>query len=280
MLKKSLPIITAAVLLGGSLSVLMPMLQAQEADQSVSKPGPQAKTKEEFADYTAANSVTGGATAEKAAHHFEQKHPQSELRVYLYSKVLHEYLTENNSGKVLEMGQKVLTLDASNAIALVLTATALADGMNEGDKDRDKKSEMIRDYCARAQLVLAGGYSPPGATPEQVSAYLGMMQSMNHSALGILELKLGHDTEAEKELRTASEVRNAQPDPYVWYHLALALDHQKKYPEALTAVNSALKFVGPNADLEKLALGERDRLSKLAGPAAATAPAKVPNQDL
>ena len=74
----------------------------------------------------------------------------------------------------------------------------------------------------------------------------------------------------------ASEVRNAQPDPYVWYHLALALDHQKKYPEALIAVNSALKFVGPNADLEKLALGERDRLSKLAGPAAATAPAKVP----
>ncbi len=41
-------------------------------------------------------------------------------------------------------------------------------------------------------------------------------------------------------------------------------------------MNSALKFVGPNADLEKLALGERDRLSKLAGPAAATAPAKVP----
>src|SRR5258708_11627186 len=276
MLKKSLPIITAAVLLGGSLSLLLPLLQAQEAGQSGSKTGPPAKTQEGFADYTAANSVTGGATAEKAAHHFEQKHPQSELRVYLYSKVLHEYLTENNSGKVLEMGQKVLTLDGSNAIALVLTATALADGMNEGDKDRDKKSEMIRDYCARPHQVLPEGYSPPAATPQQVTAYLAMIQSMNHSALGILELKLGHDAEAEKELRTASEVRNAQPDPYVWYHLALALDHQKKYPEALTAVNSALKFVGPNADLEKLALGERDRLSKLAGPAAATAPAKVP----
>jgi tetratricopeptide (TPR) repeat protein len=277
MLKKSLLIVMAIVLPGGSFlsPVPLPMLHAQEAGQSVSKPSPQAKTKEEFADYTAANSVTGGAAAEKAAHHFEQKHPKSELRVYLYSKTLHEYLTENNSGKVLELGQKVLSLDPADAIALVLTATALADGMNEDDKDRDKKGGMIRDYCTRAQQVLAGGYAPPGATPEQVSAYLGMMQSMNHSALGILELKLGHDAEAEKELRTASEVRNAQPDSYVWYHLALALDHQKKYPEALTAVNSALKYVGANADLEKLALGERDRLSTLAGPAAATAPAKV-----
>lgn len=272
MLKKSLPIVTALVLLCGALL----MLQAQESTQPAAKVAPQAKTKEEFADYTAANSVTGGAAAEKAARHFERKHPQSELRVYLYSKTLHEYLTENNSGKVLELGQKVLTLDAGNAIALVLTATALADGMSEDDKDRDKKSEMIRDYCARAQQALAGGYAPPGATPEQVSAYLGMMQSMNHSALGILELKLGHDPEAEKELRTASEVRDAQPDPYVWYHLALALDHQKKYPEALNAVNSALKFVGANADLEKLAMGERDRLSKLAGPAAVVTPGKVP----
>jgi len=270
MLKKSLLIVTAAVLLGGSLSVL----HAQEAGQSPAKPAPQAKTKEEFADYTAANSVTGGAAAEKAAVHFERKHGQSELRVYLYSKTLHEYLTENNSGKVLELGQKVLTLDPANAIALVLTATALADGLNEDDKDRDKKSEMIRDYCARARQVLAGGYAPPGATPEQVRAYLGMMQSMNHSALGILELKLGHDAEAEKELRTASEVRDAPSDPYVWYHLALALDHQKKYPAALTAVNSALKYVGANADLEKLATGERDRLTKLAGPAA-TPPANV-----
>lgn len=277
MLKKSLPIITAIVLLlWGMPAAFVPVLQAQEAGQSPAKPAPQAKTKEEFADYTAANSVAGGAAAEKAARHFEHKHEQSELRVYLYSKVLREYLTENNSGKVLEIGQKVLTLDASNAIALVLTATALADGMNEDDKDRDRKSEMIRDYCARAQQVLAGGYTPPGATPEQVNAYLGMMQSMNHSALGILELKLGHDAEAEKELRTASEVKNAQPDPYVWYHLALALDHQKKYPAALTAANSALKFVGTNADLEKLATGERDRLAKLTGPVPATAPAKVP----
>jgi tetratricopeptide (TPR) repeat protein len=274
MLKKTLLIVTATVLLSGAS--LMPLLRAQDAGQEPAKPAPQAKTKEEFADYTSANAVTGGAAAEKAAQHFEKKHPQSELRVYLYSKALHEYLTENNSGKVLDLGQKVLTLDASNAIALVLTATALADGMTDDDKDRDKKSEMIRDYCARAQRVLSGGYTPPGATPEQVRAYLGMMQSMNHSALGILELKLGHDAEAEKELRTASQVRDAQPDPYVWYHLALALDHQKKYPEALTAVNSALKFVGTNADLEKLATGEHDRLSKLAGPAAAVPPGKVP----
>jgi tetratricopeptide (TPR) repeat protein len=287
MLKKLLLIVAAAVFFAvaplpaqqpASAPAPKPAQTTPEA-QPAAKAAPQAKTREEYADYTSAAAAHGGAAMEKAAHHFAQKHPDSELRVYLYSKAMHEYLDENNSARVLEMGEKVLSLDPDNAIALVLTATALADGLSENDKDQDKKSAQIRQKCEHAQKVLAAGYVPPGATQQQVNAYLGMMRSMVHSAMGILELKLGHDPAAEKELRAATQVENAQPDPYVWYHLALALDHQKKYAEALAAVNSALRVVGTNADLEKLALGERDRLNKLTGPAASAAqPAAEPGK--
>jgi tetratricopeptide (TPR) repeat protein len=272
MLRKLLLIVMAMALLGGTL------LAAQDTAQPAAPAGPRARTQEEFADYTSANSVTGGAEREKAAHHFAQKHPKSELRAYLYSETLREYVNENNSGKVLEVGEKVLSLDASNAVALVLTATALADGMsdNEKDKEREKKAAQIRDHCARASHVLESGYTIPGASPAQINAYVGMLTSMNHSALGILELKLGHDADAEKELRAATQTPEAQPDPYVWYHLALALDHQNKYKEALGAVNSALQYAGSNADLEKLAQGERERLSRLTAPGASTPPAAAP----
>src|SRR5215470_12992367 len=65
----------------------------------------QAKTPEEFADYNAAYAVKGGAAMEKAANDFAAKYPDSELKAYLYAKAMHEYQTENDSPKMLGMGE-------------------------------------------------------------------------------------------------------------------------------------------------------------------------------
>ncbi|HST77097.1 MAG TPA: hypothetical protein VLN58_01265, partial [Verrucomicrobiae bacterium] len=70
---------------------------------------------------------------------------------------------------------------------------------------------------------------------------------------------------AEKELQSAADLVKTQPDPYIWYHLALSQDHQNKYAAALESVNQALRYTNSNPDLEKLAQGERDRLLKLTG---------------
>jgi hypothetical protein len=58
----------------------------------------------------------------------------------------------------------------------------------------------------------------------------------------------------------AAELSSTAPDPYVWYHLALAQDHQEKTADALASVEQALRSAGSNADLAKLAASERDRL--------------------
>jgi len=262
--------ILATCLAAGTLAVAQQTGTAPAAQtQPSGKRPPQAKTQQEYNDYNTAYALNGGAASEKAANDFAQKYPQSELRAYLYSKAMHDYQNENNPGKMLAMGEKVLALDQDNSIALVLTATVLADSLSEGDQDRaDKISEIKKNTTRALQTVDSGFVAPANATAEQIAVYKSTLQSMAHSALGIMELKTGDDPGAEKDLRSAAELNKTQPDPYIWYHLALAQDHQGKYAEALGSVNQALQYTASNPELGRLAQGERDRLTKLTGSSA------------
>ena len=273
--KSTVFIMIVLLLVGGLVMAQQPSPAAAPAQNTAKRP-PQAKTQQEYKDYNAAYALTGGAAAEAGAKDFAEKYPQSELREYLYSKAMHEYQNENNPGKMLAMGEKVLALNPDNSIALVLTATVLADSLSEADQDRDQKIAEIKKNSNHALDTVDSGFTPPpNATPEQIQAYKTTLESMAHSALGIMELKTGNDQLAEKDLRSAADLNKTQPDPYIWYHLALAQDHlatavadkdaqQKKYLEALASVNQALQYVGSNADLGKLAQGERERLQRLA----------------
>jgi tetratricopeptide (TPR) repeat protein len=226
---------------------------------------PQAKTHQEYNDYNTAYGISGGAAMEKAANDFAAKYPDSELRSYLYSKAMHEYQNENNPGKMLAMGEKVLALDPDNSIALVLTATVLADSLSDADQDREQKIAEIRKNSNHALQTVDSSFTPPpNATQEQIAAYKSTLQSMAHSALGIMELKTGDDAGAEKDLKSAADLNKTQPDPYIWYHLALAQDHLRKYSEALASVDQALRYTDSNPDLGRLAKGERERLAQLA----------------
>lgn len=248
--------------------------QAQPAGKHV----PQAKTHPEFNDYNAAYAIAGGAASEKAADDFAAKYPSSELKSYLYSKAMHEYQNENNPEKMLSVGEKVLRVDPDNSIALVLTATVLADSLSDTDTDRQAKIARVKKNAAHALETVDSGFVPPAnATPEQVTAYKSTLQSMAHSALGIVALKTEDNAGAEKELRLSADLNQSQPDPYIWYHLALAQDHQKKYSEALDSVNHALQVMGANADLGNLARGEQSRLLTLTH-GASSSPEKLPAQ--
>jgi tetratricopeptide (TPR) repeat protein len=168
----------------------------------------------------------------------------------------------------------VLALDPDNSIALVLTATVLSDSLSAADSDRTQKIAEIKKNADHALQVIDSSFVPPqGATSEQIAAYKATLVSMAYAALGITELKTDDETGAEKDLKTAVAANEKQPDCYVWYHLALAQDHLKKYAEALSSVGQALNCVDSNPDLAKLAQGERTRLVQLA-PSTTSNPAK------
>jgi tetratricopeptide (TPR) repeat protein len=261
----SLLVVVVVLAIGEGLAQQPPSNEGQRQAAPVKRP-PQARTQAEFSDYNAAYAVSGGAAMEKAANDFAAKYPDSELRAYLYSKAVHEYQSENSPAKMLAMGEKVLSLDPDNSIALVLTATVLSDALSDTDPARQQKIAEIKTNASHALETIDSAFVPPAnATLEQVAAYKKTLQAMAHSALGIMELKTADDAGAEQELKRAAELNKTQPDPYIWYHLALAQDHQKKYTEALTSVDESLRVMGSNTDLAKLAGNERERLAKLTG---------------
>jgi tetratricopeptide (TPR) repeat protein len=223
---------------------------------------PQARTQQERDDFTAAYALTGAAAEEAAANDFAARYPASELRSYLYSSAMLLYQRENNSPKMLAMGEKVMELDPDNPLALVLTATALADSLGDRDRDREKKIGTIKRNATRAIQAAEAGYA--GAPADASSVYKTTLQSMAYSALGIMKLKTGDDAGAEKDLKTASELAKVRPDPYIWYHLALAQDHRKKYAAALSSVEQALQLSSSDPELQRLAEVEQERLAGLA----------------
>jgi tetratricopeptide (TPR) repeat protein len=244
-------------LLGSSMAIAQ---QATPTPARTVRHVPEAKTRQEFNDYNAAYGLSGGGQVEKAADDFSARYPASELKAYLYAKALHEYQSENNSAKMLTVGKRLLQLDPDNTIALVLTATVLADGLQEQDPEREQKVVEIRKDAGHALETVDSSFTPPAnATPEQITAYKKTLQSMAHSALGITALKTDDNARAEQELKLAADLNITQPDPYIWYHLALAQDHLEKYPEALVSINKAVEYAG-NSDLADTARNERKRL--------------------
>ena len=232
---------------------------------------PQAGSRQERDDFTAAYALSGAAAEEAAANDFAARYPTSELRHYLYSNAMLQYQRENNAPKMLAMGERVLELDPDNPLALVLTATALADALEDRARDRDKKIGTIQRNAARAIQAAEAGYTDNAA--DTSSVYKTTLQSMAYSALGIMKLKTGDDAGAEKDLTAAAELAKIRPDPYIWYHLALAQDHRKKYGAALSSVEQALQLSSSNPELQKLAEVEHERLAALAKGPRSTAPA-------
>jgi tetratricopeptide (TPR) repeat protein len=223
---------------------------------------PRAASQLELGDFNAALSVLGANSAEIAANDFAAKYPASELRLFLYTRAMYAYQSENDPPKLLAMSEKVLSIDPDHPVALVLTAYVLADGMEDNEPDRSRKVEEIKRSGNRAIKVLGAATPLPiSATPEQLPLYRTTLQSMAYSALGIMKLKTGDDPGAEKDLLMAAGLPQIHPDPYLWYHLALAQDHRKRYAAALSSVNQALQLASSNPDLQRMAEIERDRLS-------------------
>jgi tetratricopeptide (TPR) repeat protein len=240
-------------------------LRAQTRANSPVIPQLHAKSQQEADEYQAAHAAGSGAALDQAARTFAGKYPESELREYLFSRAMRQYQRENNSAGMLAMGEMVLSLNAKDALALVLTATALADNLSPGDPDRDRQLAEIKKNAGRAMAILETSSKPNTPSNRQAVVYKDTLRSMAFAALGMMRLKSGDYSEAEKDLRTAADLTKIRPDPYVWYHLALAQDHRKKYPAALNSVEQALQLASGNPDLQKMAEAEHDRLNRLAG---------------
>jgi len=248
--------------------------QPSAAPAPAAKPLPHAKSKPEFDDFKTASATTGGAAMEAAADGFATKYPDSELRAELYLRAMHEYQTESNAAKSQAMAEMVLKIDPENPVALVISATGLSNQLpdsrpseHSGDLLESKPDPSIAEIKKNANLALQTidtSFLPPaGATPQQVAGLKAMLKAMAHSAIGITDLKTGDDAGAETELKAAADLNKMRPDPYTWYQLALAQEHQKKYTDALASANEGFKYAASDPTISKLLQDEQAKLKQL-----------------
>lgn len=237
---------------------------------------PQAKTQPEFDAYKAAAGISDPVAFEKAATDFAAKFPDSELRVMLYRNAMHLYQSANNGDKMLEMGRSVLKIDPDDPEALVGVAEVLAERTRDTDLDKDQRlDEAMKDAQRAVETVDTDIVVPADAPKERIEAYKGFIRSTAYSIMGKLALDKEKFADAETYLRKSIDAYPSQPDPVAVLRLAVALDKQEKYTDALKEANRAVELTQDGSTAGTVARQERDRLMKLTntgGSAPATKP--------
>jgi len=251
---------------------------AQGAAPPAKRP-PQAKTQPEFDAWKAAAANTDPAAFEKAADDFATKFPDSELRLLLYKNAMRLYQSANNGEKAEAMGRKVLSFDADDPEALVIVAEVIAERTRDTDLDKDQRYDEATKMAQKATATVDTDVSVPANTPQdKLDAYKSLLRSNAYSIVGTIAYKKDNFPVAQENLQKSIDAFPSQPDPVVVLRLALALDKQQKYPEALKVANRAVEVAQTqnNTQVVTVAQRERDRLQQLTGGVPPTQPASQP----
>lgn len=239
---------------------------------------PQAKTTPEYDAYKAAvANLSDAAAMQKAADDFATKFPDSELKVLLYRAAMNSAQNANNADLMMKMGEKVLALDADDPEALVGVAQVLAERTQDTDLDKEQRFDQATKFAQHALETIDTDITvPPGTPQERVDGYKSYLRSTAYSIVGTLQYKREKFSDAEASLRKSIDAYPAQPDPVAILRLALALDKQDKYPEALKEANHAVEITKDDTNVGKAARDERSRLVQLVPGAQAPAGSTPP----
>jgi tetratricopeptide (TPR) repeat protein len=253
---------------------------AAPAQATAGKRPPQAKTQAEFDAYKVAAANTDPAAMEKAADDFAAKFPDSELRILLYKQAMHTYQTANKAEQMMEMGRKVLKIDPDDPEALVGVSQVLAERTRDSDLDKDQRLDEGTKLAQHAiETTDTDVAVPPGTPQDKIDAYKGFLRSSAYYVLGTIQYTREKYADAEGYFRKSLDALPNQPDPIAVLRLALSLDKQEKYPEALKFANQAVQLTESNqgSTLAQLSRNERDRLVQLTGGTPAKPPASAQN---
>jgi tetratricopeptide (TPR) repeat protein len=261
-----------------------PASQNQPATPSAGQPAattgklpPQAKTRPEYDAYMAAHAqINDSAAMEKAANDFNTKFPDSELRVLLYRDAMHAYQRDNKGDKILEMGRQVLKLAPNDPEAMGIVAEVIVEQTKDTDLDKDQKLAEAAKLAQRALETVDTEISlPSGITPEQADGFKRLLRSNAYATIGTTQYNKENFKDAEGSYRKSIDAYPEQIDPIIVLRLALSLDKQTKYAEALKEANRAVDLLSKDANspITGYAREERDRLVQLTGGSSAPKPA-------
>jgi tetratricopeptide (TPR) repeat protein len=174
---------------------------------------------------------------------------------------MHSYQTAGNSQKMFAVGLKILAIDKDDPEALIGVAEVQEEHTSPSDLDRDQRMTQAVSSAQHALETIETDLAvPAGTPPDKIEAYKKYLRSVALAIVGTIQYKREQYADAEATLRKAIASDPANPDAVVVLRLALALDQEKKYPEALQQANRAVELTQEETDIGKMARHERDRL--------------------
>lgn len=229
---------------------------------------PQAKTQPELTEFQAALGNADVKAAQRAADEFATKYPDSELKWLLYQQIMLKAQAANDEDTMIAAGRKSIQANPDNALSLAMVAMIIAERTRDTDLDKDEKTAEATKDANHAIETVNDLQVAANATPEQLAMVHNQVRSIAYGALGTLDFNNKNDARAVENLRNSLSIPGVPVDPLNALRLAVALDHQQKYAEALDVANKALaQAQEPFATQLRQ---ERDRLLKLTGSGAAT----------
>ena len=224
-----------------------------------------AKTHEEYVAYQAAVvKLPNLDDAAKAADDFAVKFPDSNLRVLLYQKLMKACQKAGDSDKTLDTGLKVLAIDKDDPEALVGVAEIQEEHTTPMDLDRDQRMQQAMTNARHALQTIDTDLTIPANTkPEQMEPYRKYLRAAALAIIGTLQYQQRQYAEAEATLRNSLQADGDNPDPVVLVRLALVLDQERKYDDALQQVNRAVEITKEDTEVGKVARTEQQRLTLL-----------------
>ena len=190
---------------------------------------------------------------------------------------MRHYQNANNGEKAEAMGRKVLSFDGDDPEALVIVSEVIAERTRDTDLDKDQRYDEAVKMAQKATATVDTDVNVPAGTPQdKVDAYKALLRSNAYSILGTIAFKKENYAVAQDNLQKSIDAFPSQPDPVVVLRLALSLDKQQKYPEALKVANRAVELTQDNTPIGTPARRERDRLQQLTGAAPPAQPASQP----
>lgn len=236
-----------------------------------------AKTHEEYVAYQTAIANKQDAEAmAKAAADFAVKFPDSDCRILLYRATMKGYRTAAEPEKMMAAALKVLELDIDDPEALLSVAEVQEEHTTAMDLDRDQRMEQALANAQHALTTIDTDLIVPVGTPaDRVDIYKKYLKASALGIIGTVQYKKQKYPEAEASLRRAIEADPANIDSVIVLRLALSLDQQKKYEDALTQANRAVELSKDGTEVARVAKNERDRLTALVAQGSAAGGADV-----
>jgi len=237
--------------------------QAQTSSPCPAPKQPQAKNKEEFDEIqkVADPSLTPDQRIAQAEE-FIKKFEQSDLRPFAHRAAMQAYQIKNDFPKMLQHGEKVLELDPSDVLSLILLAGAIPERTRETDLDKEQRLNQAEDFAKRALSAIDCLAKPnPQMPDDDWKRVQDDARAQSHAALGLVSLQRKQYPAAEQSFKKSVEMQ-AQKDPIVLWRLGLTYELMKKYEQARDALKQAVALGGVKVGTRDYAGEELQRVEE------------------